>query len=129
MDKSSILQAFNNHFEEFIGDVRQAFPDNTILATTENALLKLRKMNPKIIITTFTHQVVNIYREQINNGDITFFITKDYRQDLHGYSNEKMILDKIDILREPIRNMGEDDKQKVVKYLQNLMQLSDLYMS
>ena len=36
--------------------------------------------------------------------------------------------EKIDCLREPIKNMREEDKQKVVKYLQNLKKLTDLYV-
>jgi len=39
-----------------------------------------------------------------------------------------MILEKIDCLRGPVRNMNNEDQQKVMKYLQNLTKLSDMYM-
>jgi len=34
------LQAFNNHFEEFIDDVVRVFPDDKEIATASNALKK-----------------------------------------------------------------------------------------
>jgi hypothetical protein len=38
------------------------------------------------------------------------------------------LLDKIDGLRQPVREMSEENKAKVIKYLQNLKKLSDLYL-
>ena len=42
-----------------------------------------------------------------------------------GSSNA--ILDKIDCLRQPVRDMGEEDQQKVMKYIQNLAKLCKMY--
>ena len=38
-----------------------------------------------------------------------------------------MIIEKIDKLRDPVREMSEDNQQKVLKYLQNLKKLCLLY--
>ena len=50
---SQILTAFNNHFIEFVEDVKRVFPDDIEIATAANALSKLRKANPKIILMGF----------------------------------------------------------------------------
>ena len=36
------------------------------------------------------------------------------------------MLEKIDCLREPVRNMSTEDKEKVSQYLKNLKKLSDI---
>ena len=50
MDKSSILQGFNNHFEEFIEDIQNVFPDKVDVIAAGNMLSTARKANPKLII-------------------------------------------------------------------------------
>ena len=77
----------------------------------------------------FKEHVIGKYRSEIESGNITFFIDKDYKQDLSGVGSAKMILEKIDCLRQPIRDMKQEDQTKVIKYIQNLMKLSDMYQT
>jgi len=127
-DKSQILRAFNNHFEEFVGDIRRAFPDDVDIETAEKALSRLRKANPKMLMNVFNTCVVKPYRNEINSGDIKFFINKDYSNDI-GTEYSNMILTKIDMLREPVGRMESSEQAKVLKYIQNLMKLCDIYHS
>lgn len=123
----SILTAFNNHFEEFLNDVVRVFPDDIEIATAANALGKLRKANPRLIIMTFKEHVRIPYGSQIEEGNLDFFLEKDYSNDVEGSSQANAILDKIDKIKDPIRNMEETEKAKVLKYIQNLCKLCDLY--
>jgi hypothetical protein len=121
---SNILSAFNDHFVEFVTDIQSVFPEDVDLLTAKNSLLMIRKMNPKMIIKIWKTQIVDKYDEQIENGDITFFMNKDYSADISG--NGK-IMEGIDRLREPIKNMSKDNKDKTMKYIQNLSKLSKIY--
>ncbi len=47
---SNILTAFNDHFIEFLNDVQGVFPDNVDILTAKNALLTIKKANPKMIV-------------------------------------------------------------------------------
>ena len=123
----SILTAFNNHFEEFLNDVVRVFPDDMDIATAATALGKLRKANPRLIIMTFKEHVKTPYGAQIEEGNLDFFLEKDYTQDVEGSSQANAILDKIDKIKDPIRNMEDEEKAKVLKYMQNLCKLCDLY--
>lgn len=123
----SILSAFNNHFEEFLNDVVRVFPDDMEIATAVTALGKLRKANPRLIILTFKEHVRIPYGSQIEEGNLEFFLNKDYTGDVEGSSQANAILDKIDKIKDPIRNMDEIEKAKVLKYIQNLCKLCDLY--
>jgi hypothetical protein len=129
MDSSSILKTFNNHFEEFVNDVQSVFPEDTEILTCKNSVLAIRKANPTMIIKIWRFYIANKYENEINSGDISFFLNKDYNDDLSymDEQNTRNILNKINILREPIRNMGPENQSKSMKYIQNLTKLSKMY--
>ena len=130
MDKTQILSAFNDHFMQFVQDIQLVFPDNSDIATVCLALGKLRKANPRLLIMSFKEHVVSGYRMEIEKGDINFFINNDYQNDLNniGVGSSNQILEKIDCLRGPVRDMNQNDQAKVIKYMQNLLKLSDMYL-
>jgi hypothetical protein len=123
---SNILTAFNDHFIEFLNDVQSVFPEDADILTAKNALTAIRKANPKMIVKIWRVFIADKYRDQITAGDITFFIDKDYGADVSTAQNSDKIMDSINRLREPIRNMGPDNQAKVMKYIQNLTKLSEL---
>ena len=103
---SNILTAFNDHFMEFLNDVQGVFPDNVDILTAKNALLAIKKANPKMIVKIWKGFIADKYRTQILAGDIDFFINKDYANDVSVNKNSDKIMDSINRLLEPIRNMG-----------------------
>ena len=127
MDNRQIMKAFNDHFVEFLDDIQRVFPDDADIATVKNSLIAMRKANPRLIIATFKKSVSGTYHDQIEKGDLEFFINKDYGDDLGEGGVSNSVLEKIDLLREPVRNMDESDQKKAIKYIQNLTKLCDLY--
>ena len=88
----------------------------------------MRKLNPKILMSAFKQTVSDPYREQIVNNNISFFINKNYKEDMFfAADTNKNVLEKIDLLRKPVGEMCEHDKKNVAKYLNNLLKLCDLY--
>ena len=130
-EKEQIINAFNKHFLEFITDVHQVFPTNLDIATAKKAIGRIIVLMPKLLIKMFNEHVVRPYKTQIEEGDLTFFIENNYEKDLNNLQlgvddNSSTILQKIDCLRGPVREMGASEQQKVVKYLQNLAKLSSM---
>lgn len=128
MDKSTILKAFNNQFEEFMEDVEILFPDNNDIRTTKTALNMMRKANPKRLCDVWFRYIYTKYGDEINNGNIEYFLSKDYSNDLkmdEGAVNK--VLEAIDKIREPLRDLDTENKKKCLQYLQNLNQLSQIY--
>ena len=121
---SNILGAFNDHFVEFISDIQLVFPDDVDLLTAKNSLIMIRKANPKMIIKIWKSHIVDKYAKQIGDGDLTFFMDKDYSNDISG--NEK-IMEGINRLREPVKNMSKENQDKTLKYIQNLTKLCNIY--
>lgn len=130
MNKQDIFKGFNNHFVEFIEDIHSIFPNDKDIIMTRDSLLLLKKSNPKIIIDVWYKNITLKYQSEIQNGNIDFFLTKDYNEDLNmGDQKNNKVLEAIEKLRQPIKNMGDENQDKCLKYIQNLTQLSSLYFN
>ena len=126
---STILNAFNDHFMEFVNDIINVFPNDTDILAAKNSFMLIRKANPKMIIKIWHKQVVEKYEKFIDEGNISFFINKDYKDDLTNAENSEKITEAIDRLRNPVKLMTEEDQEKVMKYIQNLKKLSTIYIN
>jgi len=124
---SNILTAFNDHFVEFVTDIQSVFPEDHDILVAKNSLLAIRKANPKMIVKIWNTYIVGKYKSEIDNGNISFFINKDYSQDLIKASNSDKIIESIDRLRMPIKAMNPEDQAKTMKYIQNLTKLASMY--
>lgn len=127
MDKTAILKGFNNQFEEFLEDVENLFPENKDIKTTKTGLMMLRKANPKMIIGVWYKYVYEKYEDYIENENIEYFLEKDYSEDLQKNPNASQVLEGIDKLRQPLKELDESNKKKTIQYLKNLNQLSKIY--
>jgi hypothetical protein len=126
-DKSSILRAFNTHLFDFMDDLISIFPNNNDLVLAKSSFDTIKKANPTAIIKAWVKFVYHPYKDVIDNGDISFFFDKDYSDDLSTVSNANKILNIIDTLRTPIKEMGDTNKEHTIKYIQNLSKLSMMY--
>jgi hypothetical protein len=126
-DKSTLSKAFNTHLFEFIADITLVVPNNPDIKKAKTSLETLKRFNPSMIIKAWQNSVYLPYKEVIDDGDIHFFINKDYQQDLAGVDNSDDVIKTIDKLREPIREMTDENKTHCMKYITNLSKLSDTY--
>ena len=123
MDKDQLLTIFNKQFKEFVEDISRVFPQNNDIYAFKVVIGQLLSITPKTIYKTFKKHVVDKYQTEIESGDINFFIDKDYKGDLEN----NMIIEKIDCLRGPVREMSPAEQAKVIKYMQNMTKLCLLY--
>ena len=121
---TNLVTVFNDHFAEFVGDIQSVFPEDLDILTAKNSLLAIRKANPKLLVKIWIKYVYTPYKEQIEAGNITFFITKDYSTDLVKNDNSDKIMEAINRLRNPIKEMSTESQAKSMKYIQNLSKLS-----
>jgi len=126
---SNLITIFNDHFAEFINDIHSVFPDDADILTAKNALMTIRKANPKLLPRIWIKYVASPYHDRIVAGDINFFIEKDYASDLTKTGNPDQIMESIDRLRNPVKNMNSVNQQKTMKYIQNLCKISDMIPS
>jgi hypothetical protein len=124
-DKAIVMKAFLNQFTDFVEDIQGVFPDNADIDSAKTALFLIKKTNPRILMDTWVTYIVEPYNDQIEKGDIGFFLEKDYTHDLEYMGNA--VMQKVDTLRGPVRDMGADNQAKSMKYIQNLTKLAKLY--
>lgn len=127
MDKSSILKAFVNHFDEFIEDILKVYPQHPKLLKCKMYFDGLKKSNPRLIIMVWKDYVNSKYRDLINNGDVAFFMSKDFSEDVQDLSNSNSVYKEIEEIRSIAKTLSEDNLTKSMKYVQNLTKLSDMY--
>ena len=124
-DKSIVMKAFLNQFTDFVNDVQSVFPENADIESAKSALFLIKKTNPRILMNAWVTYIVGPYNDQIEKGDIGFFLDKDYTQDLEYMGNA--VMQKVDTFRGPVREMGADNQAKSMKYIQNLTKLAKLH--
>ena len=126
--KSQFLKTFNDQFMQFVEDIISVFPEDPDLVLAKNAFVFFRKSNPKVIIDVWYRYVVQKYKQVIEDGDVIFFIEKDYGEDVVNLSEwSSKSLQGINRLREPIKKMNPENQAKSMKYVQNLTILASHY--
>ncbi|MBF12526.1 MAG: hypothetical protein CMC63_10175 [Flavobacteriaceae bacterium] len=123
---SSLLKAFNNHLLEFVEDVIRIFPENLDIKTGKTFIEGIKRVNPKKIITYWRDNILNLYEREITEGDISFFVNKDYRNDIGTESQSLKVLEDI---RKLVKKTTQENKEKAMKYIQNLTKICKLYFN
>ena len=129
MSKPDILSGFNNHLNELLEALISIIPDNSDLKAAQISLTTLRKANPRIVIPIWKSYVLDKYEENITSGNIQYFLEKDYTEDVKDTGNAKIILEKINVVKNTIKELDNDNIDKTILYLQNLTKLCKLYYS
>lgn len=127
--KQTLQKAFNDHFAEFMQDIVNVFPDNVDVATASNSLSMLRKANPRLVIGIWNKYVSSKYANEIEGGEIGFFTEKDYNDDITNMDNSTQVINAINRIRDPVRQMSPENQQKTMKYIQNLKKICDMYFT
>jgi hypothetical protein len=126
-----LSSAFNTQLTEFVEDMLRIFPESVDLQTAKNSIATIRKTNPRIISTAWHKYVTIPYAAKIDEGDLAYFLEKDYNSDLVNISSATgdphgKIAGIIDRLRTPIKEMGSENHRMVLKFLQNLTKLTTM---
>ena len=129
MNKSGITKLFNKTFEDFLSKLVELFPNNTDVIASQTGLLALKRANPKLLISVWIENVFQKYATQIAEGNLDYFLEKDYRTDLKDILQTETYLDAIDRIRAPLRELTGDKLNDVIKYLQNLNTICFTYLS
>ena len=123
----SILKVFNTQLSEFWDDLITLFPNDIDLKASRVAVNTLKKINPKSLLTNWKYYVTDKYKKQIMEGDIDFFLTKNYDNDMNDVEDKGAAMEAINRLKPALAKIGETNKLKASKYLMNLTKLSELY--
>ena len=130
IDKSQISKAFNKHFFDFLDDILSIYPECKEIQSAKRSFETFRQLNPASIAKVWNAFIFIPYKYEILQGDVDFFVNKDYSADLAGKTkNADKIMEKIDNVREFVSTMSPENKAHTAKYILNLSRLSEAYCS
>jgi hypothetical protein len=126
MNNSLVVSTFISQLDECLTDISSVYSTDKRFVRCKLYLDTLKQSNPKMIVTTWKTMVADKYDTQIQKGDVSFFLEKDYTEELPVYN--PTIDQAIQDLRKAIREMSPDNQNKAIQYIQNLCKLSKLYV-
>ena len=125
--KPDLIRIFNKHFIEFLEDINIILPENSDILSAKKMYKMAMNTNPSLIIQIWNKYVVSKYKNEIEAGNIQYFIKKNYEADVANSNKSTRILDIIYRLKNTIQLLSDSDQHKSMKYIQNLTQLTILY--
>jgi len=136
-DKKIIFKTFISQLEEFFNDMEQIFPKDDDLKYCKNTMNLVKKANPKKLIEGWYTNISSKYYNEINNGNVKYFLEKDFDEDIKNIKMNKIsyininstnyMFKMIDKIKTNIKSMNNDNMEKSVQYIKNLTNLSTIY--
>ena len=127
MSKTTYSKAFQTLLSDFLKDIVLIFPEDKNIKIAKTSIETIQKANPAIVIRTWNKYITAKYGDVIEQGNLQYFIEKDYSEDLQKLQNSGDIVKAIDMLRTPIKNMSDANQKHTLEYLQKLCKLSAAY--
>jgi len=126
-DKKTILKGFNTHFFDFFTYIINTISENEEIKFAKTSLEQIHRMNPTLILKSWFSFIYLPYKDVIDSGNIDFIINKDYKQDVSVLENADSIMKVINKIREPIRQMNDEQRTQAIFFIQGLSKLSTMY--
>ena len=128
-NKPILLKTFNKQLTEFIDDVSQIFPGEKDVIVLSTFMKTVMYGKPRAIIEVWYNYITLKYNKEIEDGEIEYFLNKDYSEDLQSAPGSSETLDTINKLRSTIKLAFDqkENREKTIKYMQNITKLANLY--
>lgn len=127
MDKGTVYKGFNTLLFDFLDDLYTLYPESKEIAQAKKTFSIFKTANPTILIKTWHSKIYIMYQKEIDKGDISFFFDKDYSSDLQNVTGSDEIINMIENIRQPLKEMDTTNKTHCSNYIIKLSKLSCLY--
>ena len=127
--KKVCLTNYLNQLSGFVEDLLIICPSDQDLAKAKTYISTMSTMNPKALLQLWHTSISLKYNEEIEKGDITFAIKKDYTDDVKatGAEDEEYFLQIIVKVKGILQTLDKDQINIIFKYLKNITKLTILY--
>lgn len=128
MDKTIILNRFNETADEFCKDLVSTFPEVKEFKQLKSGLLLLKNVNEKQPRELFHKFVAEHFHKEIVAKDDSFFLNELHNHELlKGETSQWQNV--LTLLRALWTGLSEVNKNNIWKYFQVLLALNDRYIS
>ena len=123
-----MVSTFNTQFLECLTDISNIYPDNLKFKKYKRYIESVKKMNPGLLIKIWKKHVTDVYETKIEEGNLDYFLNKDYKEDLVSLEKAEPVEAIIDDIRVIIQDMSQENRDNSFKYIKNLTKLSKHYV-
>ena len=131
-EKTSWFKLFNSTYFELLKMMKDNSDKNKDFLRFYKQNLFLKRANIKLFIRTWYTNITRFYMEPILNGNIQFFLEKDYSAEINenkDFSNSYSIESYVQYFKEIYNTLKQEDVDAFVEKVQELTKLSKLYYS
>ena len=108
----SLIKLFNNQFMEFLDDVNNVYPRDANIKAARFFIENIIKLNPSLLIKLWYRDVGQIYKEEVEQGDLSFFLHKNYNSDVKDREEPETIIQTINIIKKLVSDLTNNNKKK-----------------
>ena len=123
-----VLNTFLGELTNFIDLLCNLLPESKEVQQNKTYFISCKKVNPRAIIISWHTDVAEYFKKPIEEGDIVFFASHDYKNDPNLKSYSPFILKMLENLKHNVVNLKEHDRETAMKYIQNISKISKLYI-
>ena len=129
LSKEDYLDIFIEHFIEFVEDVGHLYHNDDKVQLLKEGIIWTAENNKEKVINGWKKYVCDNFREQIQANDYKFFTESRDWEKVITHKSKDLIIAKLNDLRQSISELNMENKMKALKYVENLIKLTDLYNS
>jgi hypothetical protein len=117
---------FNKEYFEFLNFIKGHIEDTSFKTFyRKNQIMK--ETNPKMFIRTWFNRIGSKYHEQVMQQDISFFLNKNYEDDVLDSGESNMLLKYINKFKESYETLDDSVKETFLKHIISLTDQSFVY--
>lgn len=123
--KDEIINDFNNMLSSLILNISTVCPNSIVGRNISDIEKHIKSPKNKVkFVELFCVRVLQ-YKNEIDNGDESFFMTKDYKDDLKD--SEGNLLNHVVSMKSIWKDLTKENKEIVISYMQMLCELALQY--
>ena len=120
------VSEFNKEYFEFLKFIKEHIEDSNFKSFYRKNKI-VRETNPKMFIRTWYECIGSKYHEQVMKSDISFFLNKNYEEDVSTSGESNKLLDYINKFKESYETLDEIIKSKFLYFIITLTDKSFVY--
>lgn len=120
------IGVFNKEYFEFLNFIKGHIEDASFKTFyRKNQIMK--ETNPKLFIRTWYHRIGSKYHTQVMQRDISFFLNKNYEDDVYDSGDSNMLLKYINKFKDSYDTLDETVKETFLNFIIGLTDKSFVY--
>ena len=123
------IRDFNKSYFDFLKFIEKYLKEDKNFKTFYRKNIMMKETNPKFFIKTWNEKITIHYNEQIMKRDVSFFLNKDYENDLSETGQMNTLLKYINDFKENYESLSEETKMEFINFIVELTHKSHLYFN